>query len=110
MAKTKSKDAPEPIAVEISILDRTYRMSCPPDQQSLLQEAARDLDRRMREVRGQADGVGPERAAVMVGLAAIYEMMEHKASSSWDVDDVKRKIKTMEERLDRCFFDQENLF
>jgi cell division protein ZapA len=110
MSKPKSKDAVESVPMELTVLDRTYRISASPDKQALLQEAAQDLDRRMREVKGQADGVGPERAAVLAGLSAVYEIMEHKASSSWDVDDIKRKIKTMEQRLDRCFFDQENLF
>jgi len=98
------------ILVEIAILDRSYKVSCNPEHQALLQEAAQELDRRMREVRGHADGVGPERAAVMAGLNAVYEMLEQKAASSWDVGDVKRRIKSLEERLDRCFFEQESLF
>jgi cell division protein ZapA len=104
MAKSES------VMVEISILGRAYKVSCNPEHQALLQEAAQELDRRMREVRGHAEGVGPERAAVMAGLNAVYEMLEQKAASSWDVGDVKRRIKALEERLDRCFFEQESLF
>ncbi|MHB8354192.1 MAG: cell division protein ZapA [Burkholderiales bacterium] len=100
----------EPALVEISILDRSYKVSCSPEHLVLLREAAQELDRRMREVRGHAEGVGPERAAVMAGLNAVYEMLEQKAASSWDVGDVKRRMKGLEERLDRCFFEQESLF
>jgi cell division protein ZapA len=110
MSKSKPVDVVESVAMELTVLDRNYRISAAPDKQALLQEAAQDLDRRMREVKSQADGVGPERAAVLAGLGAVYEMMEYKSASSWDVDDIKRKIKDMEKRLDRCFFDQENLF
>ena len=96
--------------MEIVIYDRAYRVGCEEGQQSLLREAAQELDRRMREVRGQGDGVGPERAAVMVALNAIYEMLEQKAASSWDVSEVRRRVRAVEERLDRCFFEQERLF
>ncbi len=96
--------------LEITILDRTYRVSCQPDQQALLQEAAQELDRRMREVRTQSEGVGPERAAIMVGLNATYDMLEQKSASSWDIGEVRRRIKSLEERLDRCFFEQDSLF
>ncbi len=102
--------APDSVQVEISILDRVYKVACAPEHKELLQEAAQELDRRMREVRSQSEGIGPERAAVMAGLNAVYEMLEQKAASSWDVADVKRRIKDMEERLDRCFFEQESLF
>ncbi|WP_297496728.1 cell division protein ZapA [Ferrovum sp.] len=96
-------------ALEIVIYDRTYRVACEEDQHSLLREAAQELDRRMREARSHAE-VGPERAAVMVALNAIYEMMEQKIASSWDVGEVKHRIKAVEEQLDRCFFEQVNLF
>ena len=102
--------APESVALEFSIMDRPYKVSCAPEHKSLLLEAAQELDRRMREVRSHSEGIGPERAAVMAGLNAVYEMLEQKAASSWDVVDVKRRIKDLEERLDRCFFEQESLF
>ncbi len=105
-----SKTAQGAVQVEFAILDRHYKVSCLPEQQGLLLEAAKELDRRMREVRGQGEGVGPERAAVMVGLNAVFEMLEQKAASSWDVTDVKRRVKEVEDRLDRCFFEQESLF
>ncbi len=105
-----SKPAQGPVHVEFAILDRHYKVSCLSEQQGLLLEAARELDRRMREVRGQGEGVGPEKAAVMVGLNAVFEMLEQKAASGWDVTDVKRRIKGVEDRLDRCFFEQESLF
>ncbi len=101
---------PETMQVEISILDRAYKVSCAPEHRDLLQEAAQEFDRRMRDVRSRSSGVGPERAAVMAGLNATYEMLEQKAASTWDVTDVKHKIKELEAQLDRCFFEQESLF
>jgi cell division protein ZapA len=105
-----AKPEPESITLEISILGRSYKVACAPDQQMLLQEAAIELDQRMRDARNQGEGVGPERAAVMAGLNAVYDMLEQKAASTWDVSDIKRKIKSLEDRLDRCFYEQEDLF
>ncbi|MDA8416996.1 MAG: cell division protein ZapA [Betaproteobacteria bacterium] len=96
--------------LEIVVCDRVYRVGCSDDQFLLLREAALELDRRMREVRVQGEGVGPERAAVMVALNAVYEMLEQKAVSNWDVSEVRKRVTMVEERLDRCFFEQDSLF
>jgi cell division protein ZapA len=97
-------------SVELNLLDRPYRLSCEPGQAPLLRQAGAELDRRLREIRDAHAGLGNEKAAMMVGLQAMFELLEQKAVSSVDLSEVQGRIQHLDKRLDRCFFEQESLF
>jgi cell division protein ZapA len=97
-------------SVDLSLLDKSYRLSCEPGQAPLLRQAAEELDRRLREMRNAHAGLGAEKAAMMVGLQAMFELLEQKAMSSVDVSEVQLRVGQLDKRLDRCFFEQESLF
>lgn len=59
----------------IHILDKEYRVACPPGEQDNLLRAARYLDDQMREVR-QANVIGLERIAIMTALNMSHELLE----------------------------------
>lgn len=59
----------------IHILDKEYRVACPPGAQDSLLRAAHHLDEQMREVR-QANVVGLERIAIMAALNMSHELLE----------------------------------
>lgn len=59
----------------IHILDKEYRVACPPGEQDNLLRAARYLDNQMREVR-QANVIGLERIAIMAALNMSHELLE----------------------------------
>lgn len=70
--------------VDIHVLDKEYQVSCPPEERSALQSAARQLDERMRTIRNSGSVIGLERIAVMAALNLSYDLAnaETKASSS----------------------------
>ena len=49
--------------INISILDKDYKVACPVGEQSALLESARFLDLKMREVRDSGNIMGSERIA-----------------------------------------------
>ena len=49
--------------INISILDKDYKVACQPGEQSALLESARFLDHKMREVRDSGTILGSERIA-----------------------------------------------
>ncbi len=57
------------------ILDREYQIACPPEEREGLQNAARFLDERMREMRGRSHNLGADRLAVVTALNIAYELM-----------------------------------
>ncbi|KXW55871.1 cell division protein ZapA [Ferrovum sp. PN-J185] len=96
--------------VEFTLFDRSYRLACEADQKLLLEQAATEFIRRVQEIKESHSGMGPESAAVMAGINCMFELLEQQAVSSWDVTEVKQKIKSLETQLERCFYEQDNLF
>jgi cell division protein ZapA len=50
--------------VTVSILDKDYQVSCKPDEVSALQQSARYLDKKMREIKSGSSILGLDRIAV----------------------------------------------
>ena len=65
----------QPLTVTLHILDKEYRVSCPPEERSNLEQAARHLDTTMRDIRNSGKVIGVERIAVMAALNISHEML-----------------------------------
>src|SRR5581483_2995771 len=53
----------EPGAIEVNILDRSYRIACKPEEEAGLLQAVDYLDGKMRELRDSGKALGNERIA-----------------------------------------------
>ena len=69
---TPEGTAAEP--VNVRILDRDYTVGVTPEERNSLLAAARMLDERMREVRGNNRMVAMERIAVLAALNLAHEL------------------------------------
>jgi len=84
--------------LEVFILDKSYRISCPENEKESLRNAARYLDQRMREIRSAGKVIGLERIAVIAGLNITHELLtasqqaEAEASSQADLSRLIHKI------------------
>lgn len=63
--------------VTVQILDKEYCIACPADERSNLQNAARYLDGKMREIRSGGKVIGADRVAVMAALNITHDLL-HK--------------------------------
>ena len=88
--------------LDVNLLDREYRVACPPGEREALEAAVEFVDGRMREISGSAKSPSPERVAVMAALNIAHEFLSHRASNadSFDTAGAKRRIDAMEARLD----------
>lgn len=68
--------------LDIFILDKAYKISCPPAEQDNLQRAAQFLDRKMREIRGSGKVLGLERIAVIAALNISHELLSRQQADS----------------------------
>ncbi len=89
--ETSSKHAP----VSLQILDKEYRIACPPGERHGLVECARLLDERMREVRQNGRVIGADRVAVMAALNLIYELAQERDRYG----ELGSRLKHLQERL-----------
>lgn len=97
-------------ALDVSILGKSYRVSCSDDERDELLEAVAYLDRRMREIRESGKVIGGERIAVMAALNIAHELLTTRLGGGFDLGEFKRRIGRMQEAIDRALADQDELF
>ena len=78
--------------VTVSLLDKEYKLSCPPGEEQSLIDAANHLDKKMREISGSGKLLGLERIAVMAALNLSYENINGSKSQSSSNDEVATMI------------------
>lgn len=86
----------KPTTVEVNILDKSYLVACPEEARSALQQSARHLDSKMREIRSSGKVFGTERIAVMAALNITHDLLEQDSVS----DGASSVLQQMDSRLD----------
>lgn len=86
--------------LDITLLGREYRVTCPPDERDNLQAAVRLLEARMTEIGARTRSTG-ERLAVMAALNLAHDLICLKQNGSPTLDDEssKGRIDAMVDRL-----------
>ena len=96
--------------VEVTILDRTYRVACADDERENLFASVAYLDTKMREIKGAGKIAGTERIAVMAALNITHELLAAKTGAGFDIGEYKRRIGSMHALVDEALASQEKLF
>lgn len=86
--------------ISINILDRTYKIKCPPDEAQELQEAARHIDEQMRKMRQSGGPTSTDRVAVVVALNAYHELMMLQKQKNNYIDNMHQRIKDIQKKID----------
>jgi cell division protein ZapA len=97
--------------VDIRLHGKEFRIACVPEQKEDLLAAAAFLDWKMGEIARQTKSSAGEKLAVMTALNLAHELIGSKELANVvDVSEVRRKIDTIEARLDAVLALQEELF
>ncbi len=70
----------DPKALSVTILDKEYRIACPPNEEATLRQAARYLDEKMQHIQKIGRIVGLDRVAVMAALNIAHELLTSRQS------------------------------
>jgi len=89
-----------PVAVTIYILDKEYRISCPPEERDSLLRSATYLDSKMREIRNSGRVIGTERIAVMTALNVTNELLNSQQHKDDSTQTISRRIKNLQEKIE----------
>lgn len=100
----------KPHALDVTILDREFRVACPPDEQAELLEAVAYLDKKMREIRDAGKIASVERIAIMAALNISHELLTTRLGGGFDMADFKRRMQSMQAAIDTALADQDKLF
>ncbi len=90
-------------SVLLTILNKGYRVNCPPEQRAALLESARYLDERMGQIQRRGGNLVREQVAVMVALNLVHERLSKPSGNGEAID--SRHLVTLEEKLDRALVD-----
>jgi cell division protein ZapA len=100
-------------SLDISIMGRTYKVSCAEGERNALMQAVAYLDQKMNEIKTGGRVANVERIAVMAALNITHELLEaranERAAESFDAAHVKRRIVAMKATLDQTLAAQEKL-
>ena len=96
--------------IEINILGRTYRIACEEGERDALMEAVAYLDGKMGEIKNAGKVSGTDRIAVMAALNIAHEFLSTKLGGGFDIGQAKRRISTIEAKLDEVLAQQDKLF
>ena len=88
----------EPVSVRI--LDREYTVGVNADERDGLLAAARLLDARMREVRGNNRMVALDRVAVLAALNLAHEVQQMRQEREAQQREIASTLDTLNRRLD----------
>ncbi len=92
--------------VVVQILEKEYRVACPPEERDALLAAAHHLNERMKEVRDGGRIVGIDRIAVIAALNITHEFLQlttdkahHGAEGG---SNVSARIRALQERIEQA--------
>ena len=86
-------------SLSIIILDKEYRVACPPDEQGNLQASANELNKKLTEIKSKGAVIGTERIAIMAALNLCHEMLTGKTLQSEHAD-LNTRIESLSDKID----------
>ena len=96
--------------LDVTILDRQYRVACPDDERESLMASVAYLDQKMREIKSAGKIAGADRIAVMAALNITHELLSAKTGAGFDIAEYKRRMISMNSLVDEGLAAQEKLF
>ncbi|GAA5079153.1 cell division protein ZapA [Lysobacter panacisoli] len=89
--------------VSIRLLDREYTVGCEPGERDSLLSAAKLLDSKMREVRGNNRMAALDRVAVLAALNLAHDLQQIRDENATRDRDLTRTLSDLHRRLDDLF-------
>jgi cell division protein ZapA len=96
--------------LDVTILDREFRIACQDDERAELLEAVAYLDKKMREISNLGKIVTVERIAIMAALNITHEFLNTRLGNGFDMGDFKRRMHAMQATIHATLAEQDELF
>ncbi len=105
-------------SLDVTIMGRTYKVTCADDERAALLEAVAYLDQKMNEVKASGRISNVERIAVTAALNIAHELLEARAqhagrgapvASGFDLAEATRRMQAMRATLEQALAPQEKL-
>ena len=100
----------KPKTLDVSIMGRSYRVTCAEEEREALLAAVGYVDKKMTEIKTASKVAGTERIAVMTALNIANELLSIKIGSGFDIAELKRRMNSVQSKLDQALSQQDSLF
>ena len=90
-----------PVPIQISIMDKEYKIACPSGEQPALLASAEYLDSKMREVRDGGNIIGSERIAVITALNMANDLLQTSQVDKELGQELPPRLKDLESKISR---------
>ena len=97
-------------ALDVSIMGRNYRVTCADEEREALLAAVAYVDKKMTEIKAASRVAGIERIAVMAALNIANELLSIKLGGGFDIAELKRRMNSVQSKLDQALSQQDSLF
>ncbi len=87
------------LPINITILDKEYKIACPSGEQSALLASAEYLDSKMREVRDSGSIIGSERIAVITALNIAHELLNSNQLQDDLSETIPPRLKSLKHKI-----------
>jgi len=85
-------------ALTIKIMDKEYRVACPPEEKDNLLASAELLNNKLKEIKQQGSVIGTERIAIMAALNLSHDILSHQSLSEENAD-LNQRITALSDRI-----------
>lgn len=89
--------------VSIRLIDREYTVGCEPGERDSLIAAAKLLDSKMREIRGNNRMAALDRVAVLAALNFAHELQQMRSENEGRDRELERTLGDLHRKLDGLF-------
>ena len=86
-------------SLSIIILDKEYRVACPPGEQESLLASAAELNKKLNEIKAKGAVIGTERIAIMAALNLCHEMLTGRAVQA-EHSELNTRIDSLSDKID----------
>lgn len=84
----------------ITLLDKAYKIKCPPEKVAELRESMKYLDGKLREVAQPGKPNQIDRVVVVAALNIAHELLSHKRQTNAYVDVMGKRIQDLQNKID----------
>ena len=86
--------------ISVTILGKTYSITCSADERELLNDAVQLLNDKMHALKASGKTIGSERLAVLAALNIAHEMAAYKQQNEVYTSDVDTLVRRMRHKID----------
>lgn len=96
--------------IDVTILGRQFSVACNEKEKEELLRTVKFVDTRMQSIRDNGKVIGVERIAIMAALNIAHELLTTKLEGNLDIGELKGKILSATEAIERSLTAQDELF